>query len=201
MRLFLIRHGETDWNRQHLLQGNRDIPLNEAGIQLAMQTAEGLRRAGLTFDRIYSSPLQRARHTAQLLCPNQPLILDDRLRELSFGAYEGTVCPALADLPLAAPGGETVAALQARVMACLQEIAADPVNQGGRILVSTHGAAIRSVRMALKGLPLTGFWQGGVSPNCSVTVLRAEGARLVLEQENVVYRVEETFWLNSTGSN
>lgn len=192
MRLFLIRHGETEWNRQHLLQGNRDIPLNAAGVQLAVQTAAGLQRAGLVFDRIYSSPLQRAKHTAQLLCPNQPLLLDDRLRELSFGDYEGTVCPALADLPLSAPGGEDVATLQARAMACLQEIAADPANQGKRILVSTHGAVIRSVCMALKNLPLAEFWQGGVSKNCALTVLRAEGARLVLEQENVVYRSEET---------
>lgn len=187
MRLFLMRHGETDWNRQHLLQGNQDIPLNEAGIRLAVQTAEGMHRAGLTFDCIYSSPLQRARHTAQLLCPGQPLILDDRLRELSFGAYEGTICPALADLPLAAPGGESVADLQARAMAFLREVAADPANQGKRILISTHGALIRSVRMALKGLPLAGFWTGGVSPNCSVTILRAEGPHLILEQENLLY--------------
>lgn len=187
MRLFLIRHGETEWNRQHLLQGNRDIPLNEAGIRLAVQTAEGLRQAGLTFDRIYSSPLQRAKRTAQLLCPNQPLVLDDRLRELSFGDYEGTVCPALAALPLSAPGGESVAALQARAMVCLQEIAADPVNRGKRILVSTHGAVIRSVCMALKDIPLAEFWQGGVSKNCALTVLRVEGTRLLLEQENVVY--------------
>ena len=52
MRLYLIRHGETEWNRQKRLQGSVDIPLNENGLAIARQTAEGLREAGMHFDRI-----------------------------------------------------------------------------------------------------------------------------------------------------
>lgn len=187
MTLYLIRHGETDWNCQKLLQGSRDIPLNERGITLAVQTAEGMQRAGLRFDRVYSSPLSRALETARILCPGQEIRTDPRLREISFGAYEGTVCPDLSALPLPPPGGERIEDLQARVMACLGDIAAEPANGGKRILVSTHGAVIRGVVMAIKNLPHQEFWQGSVSRNCGITVLEAKQGVFTLLRENLSF--------------
>lgn len=187
MTLYLIRHGQTEWNRLHRLQGTNDIPLNENGLAVARATALGMKEAGLTFDRIYSSPLSRAYETARILCPDQEIEIDDRLREISFGNLEGTPYGAVADLPMPAPGGEDCLEVQVRVMACLREITADPINQGKRVLVSAHGAAIRSVMMALKGFPREEFWTGGVSKNCGVTILEVEGDTLTIREENKVY--------------
>lgn len=187
MKLYLIRHGETDWNRQKRLQGNVDIPLNENGEAIARATALGMEKAGLHFDRVYSSPLSRAYETARSLCPDQEIEKDDRLREISFGDLEGKVYTDVTALSMPAPGGETFQALQARVMDFLREIAADPENQGKKILVSAHGGVIRSVMMTLKNIPQEAFWTGGVSKNCGVTILDVEGDTLTIREENKVY--------------
>ena len=187
MRLYLIRHGETEWNRQKRLQGSMDIPLNENGLAIARQTAEGMGKAGIRFDRIYSSPLRRAYRTAQILCPGQEIQVDDRLREISFGDLEGTSCLTVTDLPMPAPGGESSQDLQSRTMEFLREVTTDPENQGKRILISTHGGVIRSVLMYIKGIPHEAFWLGSVSKNCGVTVLEAEGDTLSIQQENVIF--------------
>lgn len=70
MDIYLIRHGETDWNRMKKLQGTTDIPLNAYGIELAEKTAEGLK--DVPFDRIYTSPLIRARKTAEIIRGDRP---------------------------------------------------------------------------------------------------------------------------------
>ena len=187
MRLYLIRHGETEWNRQKRLQGSVDIPLNENGLAIARQTAEGLREAGMHFDRIYSSPLVRAHKTAQILCPGQEIQTDHRLREISFGDLEGTSFLTVTDLPMPAPGGESSQELQSRAVEFLEEVIADPENQGKQILISAHGGVIRSVLMYIKGIPHEAFWLGSVSKNCGVTVLEAEGDTLSIQQENVIF--------------
>ena len=85
MDIYLIRHGETDWNKEKKLQGITDIPLNAYGIELAEKTAEGLK--DVPFDRIYTSPLIRAKKTAEIIRGNRPIELEVReeLKEISFG--------------------------------------------------------------------------------------------------------------------
>ena len=187
MTLYLIRHGETDWNRQHRFQGANDIPLNENGLAVARETAAGMAEAGLTFDRIYSSPLSRAYETARILCPEQEIQVDQRLREVSFGELEGEVYADVKSLPMPAPGGEDIPQLQSRVLACLEEIVGDPENQGKRILIAAHGGVIRSVMMHLKKRPREEFWRGGISKNCGVTILDEENGKLSIREENKVY--------------
>ena len=89
MDIYLIRHGETDWNKTKRLQGVTDIPLNACGIELAEKTAEGLK--DVPFDRIYTSPLIRAKKTAEIIRGDRPveLVVTDGLKEISFGEYEG----------------------------------------------------------------------------------------------------------------
>lgn len=89
MDIYLIRHGETDYNRGKRLQGETDIPLNAQGIELARKTAEGLR--DIPFDRIYTSPLIRAKRTAEIIRGDRriEIIETDGLKEISFGDYEG----------------------------------------------------------------------------------------------------------------
>ena len=92
MKLYLVRHGETDWNKQKRIQGQVDIPLNAFGRSLAKKTAEGLK--SIPFDVCYSSPLGRAEETARLILNERdvPIITDNRIMEMAFGEYEGKCC-------------------------------------------------------------------------------------------------------------
>ena len=94
MNVYFVRHGQTDWNVAHRIQGGgaAEVDLNTTGVSQAETAAEGLSRAGLSFDRIYASPYRRARHTAEIICARvggSP-VLDDRLREIDFGDYNGS---------------------------------------------------------------------------------------------------------------
>ncbi len=87
-----MRHGETDWNKKKLVQGRKDIPLNEYGRHLARETSYGMRQYRI--DPAYTSPLRRAKETAEILLEgrNIPLYEDQRIQEISFGSYEGMSC-------------------------------------------------------------------------------------------------------------
>ena len=89
MMLYIVRHGETDWNRMKKVQGHTDIPLNDYGRHLAEETAEGMKEIRL--DLGFTSPLKRARETAEIILAgrNIPLIDEERIKEIGFGRYEG----------------------------------------------------------------------------------------------------------------
>ena len=88
MRLYMVRHGETDWNKAKKVQGRADIPLNAYGRELAEKTAEGLR--GISFDLAYTSPLSRAKETAQIVLQGRkiPLIEEPQIQEICFGVMK-----------------------------------------------------------------------------------------------------------------
>ena len=89
MELYIVRHGETLWNREKRLQGREDIELSEKGREVARLTGEALMDTRI--DKIFSSPLKRAYETACLIRNGRDIEIetDDRLRELSFGHFEG----------------------------------------------------------------------------------------------------------------
>ena len=78
MKLYMIRHGQTEWNKEKRLQGRVDIPLNAYGIQLAEETRDGL--LGVRFDIAFTSPLKRAKKTAQILLEGQDVKMKGLLR-------------------------------------------------------------------------------------------------------------------------
>ena len=86
--LYIMRHGRTDWNVRHKLQGRTDIPLNDEGRMMAVEA--GKRYVDIHFDVCYSSPLERAKETAEIFLKgrNVPVFTDDRLVEMGFGVYE-----------------------------------------------------------------------------------------------------------------
>lgn len=92
MKLYLLRHGETEWNRSHRFQGRINIQLNEAGRLLARLTRE--RMPQIDYDRVYVSPLDRAIETAHIMLegrfPLDRLRIDERVVEICFGDWEGT---------------------------------------------------------------------------------------------------------------
>ncbi len=88
MKIYVVRHGETDWNKEGRRQGSRDIPLNEKGIEQAYILKEKLK--DMKFDLCISSPLQRAYQTAQIIYGKDNIITNDLLKERYLGEYEGT---------------------------------------------------------------------------------------------------------------
>ena len=88
IKLYMIRHGKTDWNLKSLVQGSVDIPLNEEGRNEARKVASEIDLSGI--DICLASPLQRASETAQIITLGElEIIYDDLLKERSFGDYEG----------------------------------------------------------------------------------------------------------------
>lgn len=207
MKLYLIRHGETNWNKLHKLQGQVDIPLNAFGIHLAEETAPAL--AEIPFSRAFTSPLARARQTAEIILADRdiPITDDARLMEFSFGEYEGMCCgkdnwnipdPAFETFfhnPEAYPsakGGETFEQVTARLKSFLQELMNTPELQDQTILISTHGAALCGLMWLLKGeTSLSKYWGNGVHKNCAVSIVEIINEKIRILGENITYYTDE----------
>jgi broad specificity phosphatase PhoE len=178
-RIVLWRHGRTAWNLENRFQGKTDIPLDEVGLAQAERAARLL--AALEPTAIVASPLQRATATAQALAARTglPLSHDPDLVERDGGEWEGlTGAEIRARYPAEhaiwqPPGGETSAEVAKRVGGALER-AAERLEDGGLVVVASHGAALRLGMCQLLGLPEE-LWEriGGLS-NCCWSVL-AEG--------------------------
>ena len=153
MKLYMIRHGETNWNTVKRLQGATDIPLNENGEALARATCEGMK--DITLDMIFTSPLKRAYRTAELVKGERdiPLIVDERIRESCFGDYEGLVSKSegynipdpdfkffftQTDCYKTPPNGEPIESLLKRTGDFLQELKTKEDLHDKTILISSH---------------------------------------------------------------
>ncbi|GAA2737886.1 histidine phosphatase family protein [Actinocorallia aurantiaca] len=178
-RLVLWRHGRTSWNLENRFQGKTDIALDEVGVAQAERAA--LLLAALEPTALIASPLQRAARTGQALAARTglPLSYDPDLIERDGGEWEGLTGPEIrARYPAEhavwqPPGGETSAEVAKRVGGALERAAGD-LEDGGLLVVASHGAALRLGMCYLLGLPEE-FWEriGGLS-NCCWSVL-AEG--------------------------
>lgn len=195
MRIYVIRHGETAANRDGILQGHKDFPLLEEGIQMAVDVGKAL--ADVDFDAAFSSPLTRAMQTTRAVLEGSgnadaPIVTDDRLLEIDMGIASGM--PIRGNGAAAAnseegrrlgklffigsddfpgfPEGETFAQVKARTQDFLQELATQDY---GTVLVSTHGCALRAMLNGLAENPAD-FWQGNVPPNCSVSIVDVDGS-------------------------
>jgi probable phosphoglycerate mutase len=179
VKLLLVRHGETDWNREPArCQGWAQVDVNEAGRAQVRAQGRALRGRGL--ELIVSSHLLRARQTAELIAADLDgdvrLISDPRLAETHRGDWEArTFREIMIEDPegwrqyreqpesFRFPGGESLAEQQRRVLAALRDIA-----QGGRpALLVTHGGSIRLVRCFLEGRGI-GAFHDMTPDNCGV---------------------------------
>ena len=157
--IFLMRHGETEMNRAERLQGQIDCELNEAGEEEARRAAARLKKAGISFARIYSSPLKRALRTAQIVADGAEVIVEPLVTEMHFGSYEGMPYSeidekmwAFIHSPEEVPppaGVESIMSLTDRTGKFLRGLIAD--ESTGNILVTTHGIALRSMLWNLCG--------------------------------------------------
>ncbi|MBR5959696.1 MAG: histidine phosphatase family protein [Clostridia bacterium] len=181
--LYIIRHGKTDWNVRHKLQGRTDVPLNEEGRQMAEAAREEYR--DVHFDLCFCSPLIRARETAEILLRgrNIPIVTDDRLMEMSFGSFEGIEnsfqipdCPInelffKPDQYIVPPdGGESLDDLFARTGSFLEERVEPLLREGKDVLIVGHGAMNSSIVCRVRHLPRSQFWSAGIE-NCKLMPL------------------------------
>ena len=181
--LYIMRHGKTEWNALHKLQGRTDIPLNEEGKRMARQACEKYKE--LNIDVCYCSPLVRALETAQIVLKNRkiPIIKDKRLSEMSFGEYEGIENSlAIPDCPInvifnqpekyieSVGGAETFEQLFARTGSFLKEVVEPQIQAGKDILIVGHGAMNSSIICQVKKLPIEEFWSAGIE-QCKIIKL------------------------------
>lgn len=182
-KLILVRHGLTDYLVKGLYQGHSDPPLNKEGRAQIKSLADGF--ADKEPQIIFSSPLKRALKSADILNKDLDLeiIVDDRIKEISFGEWEGETYDEIVkkypeafewwkkDMANFRPeGGESLAELQARVREFFEEIKERPEDV---IAVVAHGGVIRAFMVELMGVPFDSFWKFELSP-ASMTVIDAE---------------------------
>ncbi len=202
MKIYLFRHGETEWNKDRRLQGQSDVPLNAFGRELAEETARALEREGVVFDRAFSSPLSRALETARILTAGRNISLetDRRLMEMNFGAYEGSafdqpkkdpahplqdfLCRPEAYVPAA--GAESFGEVMARARNFLEEKILPLEGSCGTVLVAAHGAFNRCLLGTVRNMPLEDFWKVGM-PNCAVSILSLEAGKFTVLEESRSY--------------
>ena len=183
--LYIIRHGRTDWNDDHRIQGRTDTELNESGRKMAAEAAVEYR--DINFDICYCSPLKRAKETAEILLKGRdiPIITDDRLMEMSFGKFEGLKeAFQIPDCPVngffnnpetyvpVEGGGESLDELFSRSGSFLEEMVEPGLKEGKDILIVGHGALNSSIICRIKyGCDRSRFWEDGI-PNCKLMRLK-----------------------------
>lgn len=202
MEIYIVRHGETIWNEQKLLQGRTDIELNENGRTLARIT--GKRLMDTHFDAIYSSPLKRAYETATLIANGRdiPIITNDLLRELSFGEYEGQNMSLLLKddsqsfkyffkqphLYKAPADGETLEHLCERASEFMTNVIEPLEDKYSRIMIVAHGAINKAIMTHIKKHKLEYFWTGGLQKNCNVIIVDyTKGEYHIIDETRIFY--------------
>lgn len=195
MKLYLLRHGRTLWNEEGRLQGRTDVPLSEEGRRSAL--AAGAALGNVSFDAAFSSPLQRARETAELILQGKNVLIqtDARLIELSFGAAEGMrLCDfqeeqrptrtlfAAPECYVPPTGGESYEALVRRCRSFLDKRIVPEETRWAHVLVVAHGAAVRGLFSAMFGAESGRIYGGRVQKNCAVNVINCTGGVFLAER-------------------
>jgi broad specificity phosphatase PhoE len=163
--IYLIRHGQTEWNAEQRMQGRMDSPLTALGVDAARQLAPEIPEVGA----VYASPSGRTLQTANILFGGQNIVCDDRLREIDLGDWEGRL---QADLDVEDPemhsnfwnaphryqkeGAETFTQVADRAVEFFKEISEH--HEGEIIAVVSHTTVIRSILFSIEPRALADFW-------------------------------------------
>ena len=224
-QLFLIRHGQTVGNVQHVWHGWTEGELTPLGVQQAEATALRLRSeqarhlaaCGETFDALYSSPLCRAWRTAEIIGQSLDLspLAHEGLKEIWFGEIEGLTIDEFAvcypevhrrwsnrsDVSFTWPGGENRTAFHQRARRAIQEITSG--HEGQSIIVVAHGGTLRAILADLFPVRLGQWWTNALG-NCSLTRVRltTDGPQLLAlnDQSHLDGLVGEDTWVIADAS-
>ena len=202
MEIYIVRHGETTWNKGKRLQGGKDIELNDYGRELAIKTGEGLKDTKI--DLIYSSPLKRAYETATLIRGNRniEILTDDRIKEISFGHFEGENFSELIkdenltfkyffkkpELYVASDDAETFEHLIERAGDFMKDKIEPLEDKCERVMIVAHGAINKAIMSYIKKHPTSEFWSGGLQTNCNIIVVDYnDGKYNVINETMIMY--------------
>ena len=196
---FLLRHGETAWNKRRRVIGRLEVPLNRVGLEQSRRMAKLL--ADLQLDAIYTSPLRRAVQTAEIVARRngRTVIPDQNLTEFAFGRWAGHRYDDLirspryrrfltAPLTTQVPGGETIRDVQRRAVAAVKRAVREFPR--GRILLVSHGDVIRAILCHYLRLPLGEFRRLRVD-NGALAVFDSDGDWAEIKVINYLPEVAE----------
>lgn len=202
MLIYVVRHGETRSNVEGYLQGQTDDPINENGKALAVITGQAMK--DIKFDACISSPLSRARETAEIILRESgndsvPIEIDERILEIDMGEWERKkfrpgerevdenqikmffTNPFQFD---GCPGGETIQQVCDRTQEFLKELLAR--NDDKTYLVTTHGFALRGMLNFLYE-DQSDYWHGHVPYNCAVNIIEGKDGDGTLIADDKIY--------------
>lgn len=204
MKIYVVRHGETNGNLRGVMQGWTDEPLNDKGRALAIITAQAL--SDIRFDVAISSPLSRAYETAQIILRennnNKPEIeIDERIKEMNFGSWEGLgLTKENFEIPsknfnlfytdpfkfVNSETGESIFEVCRRTGEFYRELIHKPELQDKTILLTTHGFALRAMLQQVYENK-EDFWHGKIPDNCAVNIIDAVNGVSELVGDDVIY--------------
>lgn len=172
MKIYVVRHGETDWNNNGIMQGNTDVLLNQAGIEQGLKVKKILENERI--DICMSSPLKRAYDTAKIICNDKVNIkIDNRLEERELGEFEGKKANLYDSkfywnrkINSSSCGVESANDLIDRVKSFYDELKEKYKGQDLNILIVTHGAIVRSLNFIIKGYDDETDFSTFDVPNC-----------------------------------
>lgn len=196
MLVYLVRHGETDWNKEKKFQGHADIPLNEKGLQQAERASFYL--ANKNISAVYSSDLMRASKTGEIIARLHGLqvIKDQRLREINFGVWEGLDFNNIYTqyrkefdewyrdtFNSTIPGGDSIKKVLQNILSFFEDLSKEGWQE---VVVATHGGVIKSLLWHIKR-ERGALWDRGIPPG-SITILNLEKNRdkIAIVEENII---------------
>ncbi|MFH0847835.1 MAG: histidine phosphatase family protein [Chloroflexota bacterium] len=192
--IILVRHGETDWNREDVFRGRTDIPLNQTGVRQAKRVAIYLAKRKL--DAVLSSPLKRAFATAELVAQPHKLAVEKNadLIDFNYGEWQGLSHDQVKEMygelyqdwldhpeQVTMPGGENLDDVRVRALWVIQQ-AVRRFPKGVVVFVS-HEVVGKVIVYTLLGLDHSYFWNIHLD-NCGVTTFLAEASRFILASHN-----------------
>lgn len=202
LKLYITRHGETEWNIQHRMQGWKNSNLTERGIANAKALGKSLK--SVDFTRIYCSPLDRTKHTTELILDGKAVevIYDENLREIHLGELEGLnpeeVAAIYPDFKThfwqtpnlyKAKSGEDFYNVRERVIKALEGIIRD--NPEGNVLIVTHGVVLKTIHAYFKNLPMERLWDPPYIYDTSLTIVEIESGNYNVVLEGDISHIKE----------
>lgn len=168
--IYVVRHGQTDWNKNGMVQSRADIPLNDTGREQANEIRRQL--TDISFDGVYSSELCRAVETAGIISGSSEIIRDERLSEVDNGKFEGVKVAEMVKIRLSPDfdpkeyGTESRESIKERVFSFLDETV--PKYEGKNLLIVSHAGTCKYIRVWFEGEPKDGDYNSLMPKNCQV---------------------------------
>ncbi len=188
--IYLVRHGQTAWNKEEIFRGRTDVPLDETGLRQAELAGEYFKE--LKIDAIYSSPLSRAWQTAEKIAKFHRLIVQplEGIIDMSFGSWEGRSHQEIREKEretyrqwreepdkVRLPGGETLDQVRSRAVAALEEVVR--LNPEKTIVLVSHRVVNKVLICSILGLDNSHFWQILQDPT-AINLIRHKDGKYIL---------------------